>query len=324
MTWVTSDGPWSGPAKISGPNFAPPGAYVAASRQFGLDQTDVFVVDNTGALSVFWVTNAGPWSGPTKITGPGFAKPGSYIAVSQQIGANQTDVFLVDGTGALNVFWVTNDGPWSGPNKISAPNFAPAGSFIAASQQFGLNQTDVFVVGNSGALSVFWVTGVGPWSGPTAISASNYAKPGSFIAASQQVGANQTDVFLVDGTGTLSVFWVTNDGPWSGPNKISQASFAPAGSFVAATQQVGLNQTDVFVVGNSGLLSVFWVTGLGPWSGPNALGAGGVPGSFVAASQQFGLNQTDAFVSNENGTLSVFWVTEGGPWSGPTTLPTPA
>jgi hypothetical protein len=40
---------------------------VAASRQFGsADQTDVFVVDNTYGLNVFWVDSAGKWKGPVR------------------------------------------------------------------------------------------------------------------------------------------------------------------------------------------------------------------------------------------------------------------
>jgi len=82
----------------------------------------------------------------------------------------------------------------------------------------------------------------------------------------------QTDVFVVDKNGTPNVLWVVQAGAWGGPLGIGPAGFAPAGAAVAASQQIGLNQTDVFVVDNAGQLNVSWVDNAGAWSGP--LGAG--------------------------------------------------
>jgi hypothetical protein len=86
------------------------------------------------------------------------------VVPSQQFGANQTDVFLVDKNGDLNVFWVVGEGPWGGPQRIGS-NFNP-GSYVVASQQFGANQTDVFLVDENGQLDLFWVAAEGPWGGP--------------------------------------------------------------------------------------------------------------------------------------------------------------
>ena len=51
--WVNNAGNWGGPLGIGAAGFAPAGAAVAASQQFGaVNQTDAFVVDNAGQLSV--------------------------------------------------------------------------------------------------------------------------------------------------------------------------------------------------------------------------------------------------------------------------------
>ncbi|MHC5832914.1 MAG: hypothetical protein ACYT04_97260, partial [Nostoc sp.] len=95
--------------------------------------------------NLFWVVGEGVWNGPFKLGPAGIANPGSFIAASQQFGANQTDVFLVDKNGQLNLFWVVGEGVWNGPFKLGPAGIANPGSFIAASQQFGANQTDVFL-----------------------------------------------------------------------------------------------------------------------------------------------------------------------------------
>jgi hypothetical protein len=85
---------------------------------------DIHLVDNKGQLNVFWVNNAGAWGGPQGIGPTGFAPEGAAVAASQQFGAvNQTDVFVVDQAGQLNVFWVNNAGAWGGPQAIGPASF---------------------------------------------------------------------------------------------------------------------------------------------------------------------------------------------------------
>src|ERR1035441_9846864 len=221
------------------------GGAVVPSQQFGLNRTDVFSVDQNGQLNVSWVDDAGTWNGPKSIGPPGIAIPGCITAASQQFGANQqTDVFLVDNNGQLNVFWVNGAGAWAGPQKIGPAHVGShAGIGLAASQQFGANQqTDAFLVGNTGQVNVFWVNGTSAWNGPKLIGPP-IALPGSFIAASQQFGANeQTDVFLIDQNGQLNVFWVNGAGAWQGPEKIGPVLIAEPGSKIAVSQQFGADQ----------------------------------------------------------------------------------
>jgi hypothetical protein len=141
------------------------------SEQFGVvEQTDVFTIDTNGCLEVYWV-NSGHWNGPQNVGCGGFMA-GTCLAASRQFGLNQTDVFVIDGDRNLNAFWVDNDGTWNGPVVIAdSPFIIAQDGCVAASQQFGLNQTDVFTVGVNGQLQVFWIgANGGPWNGPLPIA----------------------------------------------------------------------------------------------------------------------------------------------------------
>jgi hypothetical protein len=326
VSWVTGGGEWQGPQRIGQTNNFVAGSPLAACQELGRTQTDLFAVDKNGQLNYFWY---GPgfsgiiWGGPATIGSVGLATPAACVAASPQFGAkNQLDVFLVTKEGQLNVFWINQEGRWDGPVAIGSRNFAYPEAGIAVSQHFGLNRTDVFVVDKNGQLNVFWVDSAGAWNGPQKIGTSGFAKPGSYIATSQQFGVtDQTDVFLVDTNGQLNVFTGNQAGAWSGPAKIGgPGTFLPA-SYIAASQQFGAtNQTDVFLVDKNGQLNVFWANGAGPWRGPEKLGARGFanPGLFLAASQQFGqTDQTDVFLIDENGRLNVFWVESATAWQPP-------
>lgn len=253
------------------PLAAPSGARLTATRQFGLDQTDILVVDGEGAVNVMWVAGAGNWQGPVRITATGIAPAGADLAASPQYGLDQqTDVFFIDNDGALNVMWVVGGDSWQGPVRISAAGIAPPGADLAASPQYGLDQqTDIFFIDNSGALNVMWVVGGGSWQGPVPIS-SGFAAPGSRLAVSPQYGlGSQTDVFVVDRSGALNVMWVVGGGTWQGPVAIAPAGSALGGAGLAATAQFGVDgQTDVATIGLSGALTISWVNGGGAWQGP--------------------------------------------------------
>src|SRR5205807_2500614 len=191
VSWVQGTGGWNGHVPISSPGLAPVGAHLAVSQQLGIpDQTDVLVVGKDGATRVLWVDGAGHWNGPLAISPAGLAPAGAGLTASAQFGVpNQTDVFAVGNDGAARVLWVAGAGPWSGPLAISPAGLAPAGAGLAASAQFGVaDQTDVFVVGNDGAVRVLWVAGAGRWSGPRGISPAGVTPAGAELAASAQFG----------------------------------------------------------------------------------------------------------------------------------------
>ena len=106
--------------------------------QASLPQLDVFVVDNTGQIIVFWAYENFAWGGPTKIGPAGFAAPGAALSTSQQFGIPQTDLFVCSKSGELNVFFVVSSQPWEGPAEIAPAGLAPAGASTAVSQQYGI------------------------------------------------------------------------------------------------------------------------------------------------------------------------------------------
>jgi len=354
MVSVQGSGNWSshppvGPIGFP-PNenaFAPAGACLAASQIFGSPTfTGVFLVDNTGAVNGFYYDSSSSdgWLGPTPISEPGFAPPGAQLAVAQRAAnAVQTDLYVVDSAGQLQVFSFGYYGPWTGPVAISAKGFAPPGAGVAASARYGVpNQTDVYVAQTSGAMNVFSVVGDGPWTGPTVISQPGFeAPPWANIWAGPRPGvANQVDVYVCDHHGQLTVFSllqplvpiIFGNPAWQ-TTPIGPSGFAPNGARIAVSPQFGISgQIDVFVVDQGGNLQVFWAEGDGGWGGPQLLGnlENGLevpPGSFITAVQKFGAAspQTDVLLIGrpapppqpELGWPTVFTVVGNGAWSGP-------
>jgi len=172
---------WSGPEAVGPTGLAPSAAPLAASRQYGTDnQTDVFVVDNKGQLTVFAVDGpTGKWIGPKAIGPAGLAPAGAPLAMSKDYGtSNQTDVFLIDNNGQLNMFWVDGIGHWNGPKPIGPAGIAPAGGVVATTQFGTNNQTDVYFISAAGAKTpgtptMFESNGSGDWNGPKALDTGN-------------------------------------------------------------------------------------------------------------------------------------------------------
>ena len=115
-----------------------------------------------------------------KAIGPaGLAPAGAPLAMSKDYGtSNQTDVFLIDNNGQLNMFWVDGIGHWNGPKPIGPAGIAPAGG-VGATTQFGTNnQTDVYFISAAGAKTpgtptMFESNGSGDWNGPKALDTGN-------------------------------------------------------------------------------------------------------------------------------------------------------
>jgi hypothetical protein len=112
VTSVTAGGAWT-TASLTAPGFAPPGAAIATSPQYGVPgQTDAFITASNGALDLLSATSQGTWH-TTPITAPRFAPPGAAIATSPQYGLpGQTDAFITASNGALDLFWAGGPGAW--------------------------------------------------------------------------------------------------------------------------------------------------------------------------------------------------------------------
>jgi hypothetical protein len=114
VTWATGPSAWA-TAALTAAGFAPPGAAIATSPQYGVaGQTDVFVTGADGAVELLWASGAGGWHS-TAISAAGFARPGAAIAASPQYGvAGQTDVFVTGADGAVELLWASGPGTWHG------------------------------------------------------------------------------------------------------------------------------------------------------------------------------------------------------------------
>ena len=277
-------GAWSTPKRVSGgaKNSAVQSGELAASRQIGTNRTDVFFVNANQTLSLVWVEGAsGASAAPTPVSGPNFAPKGAPLAASQRFGTpDRTDVFVVDNDGQLNEFSVHGGGAWGAAVKIGKSGQYATRSFLAASQQFGLaNQTDLFIVDKNGQLNVYWAHGAGAWShDPTLVGPAGLAAPGAPIAATRHFGMNdRTDVFIVNKSGELDMFWIEGPGVWNGPRELGTVGVTSSGTHVVASQHFGEDdQTDVFMLNTTGVNSpgwptLFWTRRAGPWGGPVAL-----------------------------------------------------
>jgi len=115
---VTGRDPWQAPEAISVSNTAPPGALVAAANQTDW-LINVFVVDRDGVLRLYWrAQDATQWSGPLKMTPPGFTTPGAAVTAAKQ-SDDITVVVVVAGDGRPYICWVVGTGQWQGPARIS-------------------------------------------------------------------------------------------------------------------------------------------------------------------------------------------------------------
>ncbi|MEV3986242.1 hypothetical protein [Nonomuraea sp. NPDC049758] len=335
VAWIVGTGAWNAPFRITPDNMAPQGCAVAAAGRsmvpfaqdpsgesgegaFGIQgELDVLFMGNRGGLHVSSVIGLGTWNPPADI-GPGNIAPaGADVAVAHQL-PNQLNAFFVGNDGGIYVAWIV-DGPgnwWNGPLRITPPGVAPPGGRIIAAKQTH-DQLNVFFVANDGRLNVSWVTGIGSWQGPIAITPS-VAPPGAALTAAQQT-SQQLNVFFVDNDGKLNVSWVVGVGAWQGPIAITP-SIATPGAGVAAAMQT-TNQLDAFVVDRDGRLCVSWVVGVGAWAGPVGVTEPGhaPPGSTPVTWYQSN-EQLDVFVNGNERWVS--WVsTGGGNWNGPYGLP---
>jgi hypothetical protein len=281
--WVVNGGTWSGPQVItSGQNFNP-GTHLAASEHFGASspRTDVFAVNKFGALTVTWVVGGGTWQQSVEISPRGKFPAGAPVAASGQYNGTaflQTDVFVVDTTGRLNVFWAVGGGDFTGNYVFPDAIFVP-GANVAASAQVGASspQTDVFAVDTNGNVQVYWAFNLANWSGPYAITSGGFGlfDSGAALATSPQWGTSggaQTDVFAVDKSGNVQVLWVVGGGDWA-VHQITSGGLFASGISLAASPHYGvfLSQTDVLAINKGGHRTVFWVIEGGNWEGPGIL-----------------------------------------------------
>jgi hypothetical protein len=157
-TTPDGDGPWS--SLFWGGPVAPAGAPIAAigrdKSTFDNDE-DLFVIGDGGVIQHTAMRSNGGWRllEPVTIGGRsgGFALPGAPITAVADANPDRTDLFFVDGGGALVRVFRTGDGPWSRDlkageqlvNALTLPQYAEPGAATAAVIR-DPDQLDVFLV----------------------------------------------------------------------------------------------------------------------------------------------------------------------------------
>jgi hypothetical protein len=208
---------------------------------------NLFVVDNLGRLWVFQEDDAvaQKWSSQI-MPGKTSLVPGSSVATGYQV------AFAVQGLGTVDL---------------------------------GYSQLDVFAVDVHGQLQIWWESQGSGW---TQVPMPNGAglPPGAAIGIGYQQNdtpwqftpiGNQLDVFIVDTSGKLQIWWVFHSGSWSHAPMPFNVVFPPGAPVTTADAQLDSNgqpnQLDVFAVDVNGRIQVFWESFDGAWSN------GGIPGS---------------------------------------------
>ena len=236
----TAEGTWHS-APVTAPRFAPPGAAIATSPQYGVpNRTDAFVTGtNGGAVDLLWANSKGTWhSAP--VTAPGSPPPGAAIATSPQYGVpNRTDAFVTGTNTARSTCCGPTARAPGTAHRSPPPRFCPA----RRTQPSPPHR-------NTGCPTAPTRSSPAPTArstccGPTARApgtAHRSPPPGSPRQAQPspphpQYGApNRTDAFLVGTNGALNLLWANSEGTWhSAP--VSDPGLAPPGAAIATSAQ---------------------------------------------------------------------------------------
>jgi hypothetical protein len=257
--FAVGDGVWDlmkvGPRGIA-PTGTPLAAGVRTMTEGYLEvavQTYLFFVDENGALNAYSVDATGLWQTEvisaqniferTILAGLTIVDTGTFLAVSQQFGTDQLDVFAVDVFGTLNVFSTSGAG-WAN-QKIRPDIKLSPGTPLTASQQFitGVNQTNVMTFDPSGMMNIFSVQGAGAWNWKT-VEPEHPKTVGPWhdvgpipcqLASSRQfaapgINSMRLDVFFIDAANHLEIFWVVESGAWQRTVLADQAALTPSGN----------------------------------------------------------------------------------------------
>ncbi len=241
----------SGPAEAGPKAITGWGAPLAASRQFGAGQTDLFVVDKKGQLKVIWRKDGGAWSGPANIGPEEFTAKFAHLAAGRLGKGDRTGVFAIDKQGSLAVFRAEKDGPWMGPQTIGEAGFAPAGAPIVVFE--GEERTFVFLVDKHGQPHVAVAESDGGFGAPKPIGPKDIAAAGAPLAVVRRTRAPQFALFLVDRKGLLTLIAVDRDGQADKPKPLGPIALPGNKKSIVAARPFGdRDAIDVYAIGDGG------------------------------------------------------------------------
>ncbi|GAA2822115.1 DUF4185 domain-containing protein [Crossiella cryophila] len=117
---------WQGPHRLSGDNFAPPGAAVTAVHYPSAGQLEVHVVDNLGRVCVQSKAGNGTWAPePHPLTADHGLVKGAPLASAAYPVNDQLEVFAGDQSYFARILWKHHNGIW-------APCLTPLGARTGA------------------------------------------------------------------------------------------------------------------------------------------------------------------------------------------------
>jgi hypothetical protein len=319
--WKERNSTWRPPFNLTPPNFAPPGAPLAAVYYPNGQQVEVFVVGNDGTLWVIWKANNGAWQPPGRLTGPNFAPAGAGISAVYYPNGEQLEVFAVDRNGAVSVVWKAKGTDWHPPGAITRPNFAREGAPLAAVYYPNGEQLEVFVVGN-GAVQVIWKAKGLNWQPPGTISPPNFAPNNAPLAAVYYPNGEQLEVFVVGNDGVVRGLWKAKGKDWEANVTLTSPGAASPRAPVAAVYQPRNDQLEVFYVGKDGTLWDSWKAKGVNWQPPAKLAGPNFvrDGTPLAAVYQPVNEQLEVYAVDGNGAVQGIWKAQNSPWKAPFSL----
>jgi hypothetical protein len=245
------NGALSGPAEVGPKAITGRGTPLAASRQFGAAQTDVFVADNKGQIKVIWHKDGGAWSGPANIGPEDFTAKFAQLAAGRLGKGDRTGVFVVDKQGALAVFRAEKNRPWTGPQTVGDQDFAPAGAPIALLE--GQDRTFLFLVDRHGQPHMAVAESDGTVGALKPIGPKDIANGGAPLAVVSRARAPQLALFLVDKKGVLTLIAVDRNGQADKPKPLGPIALPGNRKFiVAARPSADRDAIDVYAIGDGG------------------------------------------------------------------------
>jgi hypothetical protein len=221
------DRPWGDPWNLTGPNFAPPGAPLAAVSHPEHRTLEVFIVGNDGAVRGVAKLSDRPWGDPWNLTTAGFAPPGASLAAVYHPVHKTLEVFVVGNDGAVRGVAKLIDRPWGEPWNLTPPGFASKGAPLAAVSHPVHRTLEVFVVDGGGAVRGVAKLSDRPWGDPWNLSGAGLVPPSAPLAAVSYPVNNILEVYAVDGSGAARGMWKGSDRPWEGAYHVTGAGFGP-------------------------------------------------------------------------------------------------
>ena len=298
---------WTGPTTVASVSL-PPGAPIAAEHRGS--ELSVMLIDNDGDMHLFRSATSTPWP-HQKVnasgSSPKFPQGAGVVADFQ--GSSQLDVFAVDNTGKVRIYYssASPNASWS-VVTISGVTLLP-GARMATGHRG--SELDVFAIGGTqlnappsptcttsdpngltGCLIMmcpgFFTWNVTPLSREPLIGFYPPGVPGSPVTTAKQ-GANQLDVMYVSQTGGVVIYFSQGTGGWinvtmSGPYTGSGVDYstlraAPGASITAFPSGLASDGSpsslDVLVPGTrtqpsgaSGIFGSTVIVGGATWSYP--------------------------------------------------------